>query len=299
MIHPESEILLALFDGELSDIETARLDRHIENCVECRERMAGLEETSAALAGVIAGLDAAEPEHWPTERPAAPDGVLPFGRRSLRHAADGTARTASGDTALDGGSGGESTPDARSGLVPLGPKFEPAPGMTGPPRRSSSTAPLRWAAGILLLLGAGATAAILARPWAGEPAAESSPALQTAPSGAAQPNVLNVTPLAGSLDVSLTGVAGPTRIEVAFADQGDVTIEATGPDRLHVQNPRGSVTLDLGATPATLRITFPSSRASGTIRVDGRTIARVSDGRLDRIGQVEGVTLSVEAADRS
>jgi hypothetical protein len=123
--------------------------------------------------------------------------------------------------------------------------------------------------------------------------------LRTAPSEAAEPNVFIVTPVDGSLVVSLTGVAAPTRIVVLFADQGDVTIAATGPDELHLENARGSATLDLGAAPATLRITFPSNLDSGTIRVDGRTIARVSAGRMDRTGQVEGVTLTTEAADRS
>jgi anti-sigma factor RsiW len=84
MNHPEKETLLALFDGELSDIETARLERHIENCADCRERLAELEETSMALAGVIAELDAAEPDAWPTARTVAPNSVLGLDRLSAQ-----------------------------------------------------------------------------------------------------------------------------------------------------------------------------------------------------------------------
>jgi hypothetical protein len=287
MNHPENEILLALLDSELSDIETARIEQHAETCAACRERLAELEETSLELAGVIAGLDAAEPASWPTTRPAPADRVLPLDRRFALGFAGRTAEREAFDG--PGETAARVTPDDRSpDVVPLRTRS-----------RASGAGPLRWAAGILLLVGAGAAAAIYARPFAESPAPETSPAMQAAAPGTGEPNVFRVTPDARSLDISLTGVAAPTEIVVAFADEGDVTIEAIGPDELHLQNPRGSMTLDLGATPATLRITFPTSLATGTIRVGGRTIARVSAGRIDRTGQIEGVTLTVEAADRS
>jgi hypothetical protein len=287
MNHPENENLLALFDGELSDIETARIEQHVETCAACRQRLAELEETSLALTGVIAGLDAAEPASWPTPRPAPRTRVFPIERRFAPGPARGSAERDAFD-GLDDTAARETPDDHSSDVLPLRTR-----------RRSGGAGPLRWAAGILLLAGAGAAAAIYARPSGDSPALETSPAVQAATPGTAEPNVFRVTPDAGSLDISLTGVAVPTEIVVTFANEGDVTVEATGPDELHVQNPRGSMTLDLGATPATLRITFPSSLAAGTIRVDGRTIARVSAGRIDRTGPIEGVTLTVEAADRS
>lgn len=284
MNHPENEILLALFDGELPADEAARVEWHVESCADCRDRMAELEETATALAGVIAGLDAAEPESWRTQSSPSAD-VLPLrpaherGQRHAEPATDAARLAARLQEANEDG------PD----VVPI-----------RRARRSSGTAPLRWAAGILLLAGAGAAAALLTRPWAEVTAVpESVRSTQAIAAEPGEPNVFHVAPDNGALDVSLTGVAGPTRIVVAFADEGEVTIEATGPDNLHVQSPRGSVTLDLGATPATLRMTFPSGMRAATIRVDDRIIARIVDGQLNTTAQVEGVTLTAEAADRS
>jgi hypothetical protein len=46
-------------------------------------------------------------------------------------------------------------------------------------------------------------------------------------------------------------------------------------------------------------MTFPANLGSATIRVDGRPLGRIDNGRLIEVGTFEGVTIAVEATGRS
>lgn len=273
MNHPDSEVLLARFDGELGDDVAASVARHVDHCDSCLARMVEFEATTADVAAALAAIDAYEPLSWAT----------PF------H-----------DTPADGARVERSAGDrGPSDLAPA----ERVPSTAVPLRMPVRRAPVsarawRWAAGIVLLAGAGAAAAILGRPSGGTVDTLADPVTATS-IDAELPNVFHVQPVDGSIDIALTGVAGPTHIDVVFAGEGDVLIEAAGPDRLHLDNARGSTTLDLGTTPARLRMTFPANLGSATIRVDGRPLGRIDNGRLIEVGTLEGVTIAVEATGRS
>lgn len=258
MNHPGNEVLLASIDGELAHDAANEVARHVDECDDCAVRLAHLRAANQALAGVIAGIDAREPAGWLAE---AEDPVVV---------------------------------DAAN-VVPL--RAPDGPRLTAsPPRRNSGV--WRWAAGIVLLAGAGTAAALLGRPEAAPVVTAIESADPTA-AARAEPNVFHLTPVNGSMDVTLAGVAAPTRLMIAFGDDGDVAIEATGPDALHLGNLPGNATLDLGDTPATLRITYPRDLARGAIRVDDRVVARIVNGRLTDVTNETGLTITEEAADRS
>src|SRR4051794_15319598 len=114
-------------DGELSELEGALLDAHLERCAECRSFAGG-------VAAVAQGL-----RHVPLERPAPR--ALPVPRRHskarlVQLAAATVAIVAAGAAAALTGSGG-STPSAVQPLAMVAAAEAPAPGRG--PRRPALT----------------------------------------------------------------------------------------------------------------------------------------------------------------
>jgi len=76
--------LQAHIDGELSDPDRAELDRHLDACLPCRERLARLRSAGERVKAGISSLDPVQipaPPPLPDERSPRPARTLPFWRK--------------------------------------------------------------------------------------------------------------------------------------------------------------------------------------------------------------------------
>jgi hypothetical protein len=246
MNHPGLDVLLAQVDGELPPDEASEVARHVELCASCREAVIGIGETADVFAGVLGELDADEPASWRTPQVAGVPGTADQrGRAAMR-----------GD----------------AHVLPLRP---PAAAPAGGPGRGG----LRWAAGVLLVTGAAASAAILGDRLVSDPAATTGTVATDAVGDVTESNVavVMVEPLNGRVRVSLTAAGAGSTVHVVLTTGQTASVAVEGAESPHFTAVAGHVQLDLGAATADVRLTLPYGLRSATVTVDGMTIVRVDD----------------------
>lgn len=242
MTHPGLDTLLAHADGELSTDEERDIFRHAAGCAACSASLAELRGSSALFAGTLHVLDGDEPAAWATVHGAAPASFeLPVEPRA---------------------------PVQDTPVIPL---------------RRRAIAPatrhaLRWAAGIVLVTGAAASAAIIADRVGtpGDPLVDVEP---PAPVTAAVATVM-ATPRAGVLHVTLTGAGAGSRLHVVLLDEVAPSIAVEGGDTPRFTAAVGSVAVDLRGSVAAVRVTAPPDLRELLITLDGVPLAMARHGVL-------------------
>lgn len=248
MEHLTEADLQAWIDREIDADERARVSQHLEDCADCRRVLGELRSASERFRGVMLRYD--------------DDLVAEAGAR-LRTSPDVAARRL--------------TEAARPTSVP------------------------RWAgrvAALVLLFGAAAAAAmvpgspirdLLFGPSAEIVAPAPSPVeVLPAPAAAVDGASITVRPEDGVLTVRVNRFAPGTRIVVSLVDR-HVAV-ANLPDS--ARNARfvvASGTLEVigaGELDGVVRVALPRSLQTGVLEVDGRVVARVSDGRMVTLRQV-------------
>lgn len=254
MLHPGSEMLLAHVDGELAGDEDRDVVRHLEECTECSAAVARLRDDSTSFGRALHALDDAEPAQW---RPQDDERVLPLRPSSV----DGAASRSLQSHAAGSSASSRSRRDSQSW-------------------RLGGRGVLRWAAGVLLVAAATVSAAvvgvrILADGVQEPPVADDPVAVE---SGVA---AIMVTPVAGRVEVRVSGAGAGSELFVSFAGRADarVAVEGTGSPRFRVAN--GRLDLDLEGAAAVVRVTLPQSLPNATIVSDDITVATVRNGRLE------------------
>lgn len=244
MTHPGLDTLLAHADGELSTNEERDIARHAAGCAACSASLAELRGSSALFAGTLHVLDGEEPAAWSSTLPVATPSYF-----ELPAAAP-------------------NEPVQHTPMIPL---------------RHRATAPaarhaLRWAAGIALVAGAAASAAIIADRLGtvtGPPAGVEPPA-------AVEPAVATVmaTPRAGVLHVALTGAGAGSRLHVLLSDGSEPSVAVEGGDSPRFTASAGNVDVDLRGSDAAVRVTAPTSLRELMITFNGVPLALSRDGVL-------------------
>jgi hypothetical protein len=242
--HPGLYTLLAHADGELTVDEERDIARHAADCSACSASLAELRGSSALFAGTLHVLDGAEPEAWSS--PSHDAEPLSF----------------------------EPPTAEPSDVVPTVPVIPLARRASPPATRHA----LRWAAGIALVTGAAASAAIIADrvSTAGEPP------VNAEPTAAVEPAVATViaTPRAGVLRVTLTGAGAGSRLHVLLVDAAEPSVAVEGGDSPHFTAAVGSVAVDLRGSAAAVRVTAPTDLRELMITFDGVPLAISRDGVL-------------------
>lgn len=151
------------------------------------------------------------------------------------------------------------------------------------PLRRRAAAPatrhaLRWAAGIALIAGAAASAAIIAErigPAADQP-------VDAAPPVSVEPAVATIiaTPRGGVLHVALSGAGAGSRLHVALGDVAEAAVAVEGGESPRFTAATGRVAVDLRGSTATVRVTVPSDLTEVLVMSDGVPLAIVRDGVL-------------------
>jgi hypothetical protein len=133
----------------------------------------------------------------------------------------------------------------------------------------------RWAAGIVLVSVAGATAAIIGQRMQALP---EEPVVPTATSTQVDPTVaaLTVIPREGVLHVTLSGAGAGSRLYVTVEAGaiGRVAIEGAESPRFTAVD--GRVDIDLRAEPATVRVTLPVTLREAIVTAAGTTLVTVT-----------------------
>ncbi|HEX6308059.1 MAG TPA: zf-HC2 domain-containing protein [Longimicrobiales bacterium] len=231
MTHPGMEALLAHIDRELPPQEANEVAGHIASCGTCSLAVAGLRETSGALAGAVSSIDRWEPASW-QHRPDTVAQVLPLERPARRGAGAGLR------------------------LLPR-------------------------AAGILLLIGAAASAAIITGRTVVDRTAIEAPPEQTAPvSAPGAVTSVAVTPAAGAVVIVLTGAGPGSRVYVTLADRADAAVTTEGAGTPHFTAADGRVDIALGGSAATIRVALPRSLREARVVADRAVVVTFDGTRL-------------------
>lgn len=228
-VHPESGVLLAYADDELSRDEHREVARHLAECAGCSAAVASLRAETMKVADAVYALDDAEPAHWSRDGTAD---VLPLRLHAVQHRAD----------------------------------------------RYRSSDVLRWAAGILLVAGATASAAVVGtRLSERDDASARGVAPVTVPPGAA---AVMVTPAGGEVRIVVSGAGTASRLFMSFADRAtaSVAVEGAASPRFRVVD--GRVDLDLQGATAVVRLTLPQSLRAASVTTNGTTAVTVQDGQV-------------------
>jgi hypothetical protein len=155
---------------------------------------------------------------------------------------------------------------------------------------------LRWAAGILLIGGAAASAAIVVLDRLAD-TPEPSAAVPTATSAGAQDAVAAVvaTPLGGELRVAIDGAGTAARLYVAFDDDAAPTVAVTGTGAPRFTAAAGRVDIALDAEATGVRVTVPTALRT-EITMNGRVVARVTYGTADPAAAADGTGIPLGLA---
>lgn len=254
-MHPARDVLLAHADGELSDLEERDIARHVETCMDCDRVVAGLQAGSTVFSDALQVVDSVEPAHW----------AGPSTDSAVRDDADALSLR----------------PSAR---------FPSSGELRRSPARITSSGPLRWAAGILLLAGATVSAAIVGSYMLSETRDATATVAEPARDAAAVAAVM-VTPLGGEIRVAVSGAGADSRLFVTFADRADasVAVEGAVSPRFRVED--GRVDLELEGAAAVVRLTLPASLRTATVTTNETVIATVRDGQVQPAAAMAGVPL--------
>ncbi|HKK28681.1 MAG TPA: zf-HC2 domain-containing protein [Gemmatimonadota bacterium] len=249
--HPDEGALLAYLDGEAPPSAREEVERHLGACRFCEARLADLRRASDQLAEGLAMLEA--------------DGRVP--------------------AIGPGGPGGR----RGTGAGPAG----VAAGRSGPAGRTGFGAATRrapaWAAVLVLLLTAGAVAALPGSPvrsWVedalGRIAGRADAAVATAAgpdaaaAGEAPAPEVSVRPAAGEVTVRLRGLAPGTLVRVSLADADEARVRAPG-----ASFRAGDGFVDVsGGTGAPVTVELPRSVASASVELGGRPAVVKRGGEL-------------------
>jgi anti-sigma factor RsiW len=255
MKHPDRTILLLALDGELAGAAAAAVERHLETCDECRTAVDGLRETLRLPALVAHGIDAQEPASW-----NAPDFALPervtTALREKAAARRGTRAAAAND---------ERTAARAKRAIPPG--------------------AWRWAAGIVFVTTAAASAAIIAFPDAfrvltREPAETVTTVESDRASLATTSTAVAVLPVDGRMEIVLTCAGPASRLSVVLGTGDDVVVDVAGAATARFEARDGRVVADLGGDAGDVSVTVPRTLRSGTIVANGRVVVRVAGERV-------------------
>lgn len=272
--HPERDDLLALVDTELAEYRAIEIGRHVARCATCHDIVAELRASAGAFATVLQALDSTEPEHWASDNDGVASDVTPASMEPGVHPSDD--------------------------VLPLRPRSRP--GVQSPAAEHSRTDPrsrtakpatrgthaLRWAAGILLITGAAASAAIIANRVLSEGGSRTLPTTEPT---AADPRVAAVMVAAagGAIRIDITGAGADSRLIVVFEERADarVAVEGAGAPRFTAAR-AGRVDLDLAGASAVVRLTLPRTLRDVNVTADGRTVATVQNGSVVPAEVVDG-----------
>lgn len=258
--HPGREVLLAHVDGELPDGEERDVSAHASGCAVCRAAVSELSTGVALFASALRVVDGGEPAAW----------SFP---------------------AHDVGSGGHSAGSA----VVARPLRHAGARVSQEGLRGQGA--LRWAAGIVLVSVAGASAAIIGLRMQAQPDERTEPASTSAQ---AEPGVaaLVVTPRAGTLHVAFTGAAAGSRVYVTVEDGASGRVAVAGAESPRFTTVAGRVDVDLRGEPATVRVTLPATLREAIVTAAGVTLVTV---RQDSVSPATASTAGIllDAASRS
>ena len=250
MAHPTRESLLAHLDGELSQAEHDRIAGHVSGCATCDAAVAGLRDSAGAFGTVLRSVDAAEPTLWSARDEGLPD-LSPVR--------------------------GHGTFEAKGDAIPfpLGRLQRAAAAKPSAPIRQTTIPPaLRWAASILLVTVATASAAIFGRQLLSVPNV-AGPADSTTTIEPAVAAVL-ATPVDGALRIRIDGTGSGSRLFVTYHDRADARLAVEGSTARRFTVQPGRVGLDLGDAAAIVRLTLPRTLRQTVITANGSIVATVT-----------------------
>jgi anti-sigma factor RsiW len=243
-------------DGELPDHKERAVAAHAAACEACTLEVATIRDSAQLFGGALLSIDDEEPPAWSA---------------SMRD--------------YEGYEGDERS-DRAARVLPL--RQEGSRAATSSSHMSSA---FRWAAGIVLVCVAGASAAIVGYRMQAEPQVESiAPA--TAGDAQEEPGVasLVMTPQDGMLRVALSGAGAGTRVYVTLADAVAARITVEGAESPRFTAVAGRVDVDLGADIATVRVTLPSTLRETIVMVAGAALVTV---RQDSVSPAAAATTGI------
>lgn len=142
------------------------------------------------------------------------------------------------------------------------------------PRRAGWRPDLRWAAGITLVVGAAASAMVLAGPLVDEPVPAEAVVTPAAP--AAEPEAA-ITVLArdGSLRVALRNAPAGSRVFVTTETRATASVLVRGVPAPYFTAEDGRVDIDVRGAVVRLHVVVPDTLRSAIVAADGVTLATV------------------------
>lgn len=267
--HPEHDDLLALVDAELSAHEAIEVARHVASCATCSSVMTELRASAGAFANVLYALDSAEPESWAFSGEDDTANLVPSGQRDENEASVESAASSVHPSIVH----------PSGDVLPLHPRAKRAGSsrsVSSSGRRLRGADAIRWAAGILLVTGAAASAAIVATRML---SSEDGPTVSTIEPTAAEPRVAAVmgAPVNGAIRIAIGSAGADSRLIVRFEDRPDVRVAVEGEGAPRFTAVPGRVDVNLGGASVTLRLTLPRDLRNVTVTAEDGTVVTVQN----------------------
>jgi hypothetical protein len=200
---------------------------------------------------------------------------------------------------FDGEFGAEPVADRRPDVAVLPGPQEPRPG-TRPRvnRRSVLAAPLRWAAGIVLV-AAGAVSAALALGVPGfdrgDGGSDVAPGVAMTAGSLSGGAAVAVSPVDGSVVVVLSNAGPGSMVRVRIGDGSDVLVDLSGAGEARFQASDGQVTADLAGAPGDVLVEVPRLLGETVIRTESDVLATVRAGLVNPVEAAEsGISVGPE-----